>query len=207
MKKNKMFLNPKQPLSTCTDSGCTDCSVRKDLSCHFNSKQLVRFLALFLPPMLIGGYGIVSYNPVWIVVWILLLISYFGFVEIRVLCSHCPHYAEPNLKSLKCWANYGSPKLWKYRPGPMTMKEKIIFKAGGLIVFIFPIPFLIIEYKILGYIFLGIYCILIITAFFLLRRYYCSYCINFACPFNNVDNEIREKFFTKNQVIKDAWRR
>ncbi len=35
---------------------------------------------------------------------------------------------------LKGWANYGMPKLWKYRPGPMTFWEKVIFCTGfGLV--------------------------------------------------------------------------
>lgn len=201
----KMFLNPKQPLSTCKNSDCEDCSVNKDLNCHFNLKQLIRFLAIVIPASVVGGIGIVIYNPMFIIIWISMFIIYFGFVEIRVMCSHCPHYAEPNLKSLKCWANYGSPKLWKYRPGPMSTMEIIIFKAGALIIFVYPIPFLILKFSILSYILLGIYSILIIVAYFLLKRYYCSHCINFACPLNNVEKEIREKFYAKNQIAKDAW--
>lgn len=201
-----MFLNPRQTLSTCKNSDCEDCPVKKELNCHFNLKQLVRFITIVMPAAIVGGYGIVIYNPLYIIIWILMFIIYFGFVEIRVMCSHCPHYAEPNMKSLKCWANYGSPKLWKYRPGPMSMTEKIIFKAGAIIIFAYPIPFLILKLELLSYILLGIYGVLISTAFFLLKKYYCSYCINFACPLNNVDNKIREKFFSKNQVVKDAWR-
>ncbi|GAJ20475.1 unnamed protein product, partial [marine sediment metagenome] len=30
---------------------------------------------------------------------------------------------ELEINTLKCWANYGSPKLWKYRPGPMSLNE------------------------------------------------------------------------------------
>jgi hypothetical protein len=43
----------------------------------------------------------------WMLIpWLILIIGYFGFVEIRVMRSHCPHYAEEG-GSLKCWANYG----------------------------------------------------------------------------------------------------
>ena len=203
---NKMFLDHKQPLSTCIDSDCENCIVKKDLNCHFNLKQLIRFIAIVLPAAIIGGYGIFIFNPIYIIAWIPLFIIYFGFVEIRVMCSHCPHYAEPNLKSLKCWANYGSPKLWKYRPGPMTVMEKFVFKTGALIIFAYPIPFLFLKYGIQSYVLLGLYCISIIVALFLLKKYYCSHCINFACPLNNVDKEVRSKFFAKNQVVKDAWK-
>jgi hypothetical protein len=207
MKKSKMFLDPKQPLYTCGSSNCEGCPVSKDLNCHFALKQLIRFLAIVLPPAVVGGYGIFIYKPLLIIVWISMFIIYFGFVEIRVMCSHCPHYAEPNLKSLKCWANYGIPKLWKYRPGPMSLMEKIIFSGGALIIFTFPIPLLILKSGISNLILLGVYIVLIITSFLLLKRYYCSQCINFACPLNNVDKETREKFFLKNKVVKDAWKK
>jgi hypothetical protein len=83
--------------------------------------------------------------------------------------------------------------------------EKFIFKTGALIIFVYPIPFLFLKYGILSYVLLGLYCISIIVAFFFLKKHYCSYCINFACPLNNVDKEIRSNFFAKNQVVKDAW--
>jgi hypothetical protein len=53
----------------------------------------------------------------------------FGLLEIRVMCSHCPHYAEAG-RLLKCWANYGSPKLWAYRPGPMCRMETLHLEHG-----------------------------------------------------------------------------
>lgn len=65
------------------------------------------------------------------------MIAFFGFIEIRVMCSHCPHYAE-SPTSLKCWANYGSPKLWQYRPGPMSLVEKAVFFIGFAIVWGYP---------------------------------------------------------------------
>ncbi len=202
----RMFLDPKQPLSTCKSTGCNDCEVGKLLNCHFNVRQLLRFLSFVLPMIIIGSYRIISYNPVFIIPWIIMFISFFGFIEIRVMCSHCPHYGEPGIKSLKCWANYGAPKLWKYRPGPMSIKEKIIFFAGIFSICCYPLLFFLIEPGVQKIILLASYILFFILTSFLLKKYYCSYCINFACPLNNVDNEIREDFFSKNPGVGDAWK-
>jgi len=75
---------------------------------------------------LLGGAGIYHSGGWWLLPWLMTIIGFFGFVEIRVMCSDCPHYAEQG-SSLKCWANYGSPKIWKYRPGPMAFWEKAFF--------------------------------------------------------------------------------
>ena len=65
----------------------------------------------------------------WMTVFtIALCVGFFGFIETRVLCSHCPHYAEEGA-SLRCWANYGSPKLFKYRPGPMSTTSTRSYRA------------------------------------------------------------------------------
>lgn len=201
----KMFLDPKKPLSTCESLSCEECSVSQKLNCHFNIQQLIRFISIVLPPAIVAGFTIIAYNPVYIILWLAMFLVFFGFVEIRVMCSHCPHYAEPDLKSLKCWANYGSLKLWKYRPGPMSIKEKIIFFTGAIFIFTFPLPFFIAKFRIINLILLGLYLFLIFVALFLLRKYYCSHCINFACPLNSVDKEIHIRFINKNPVIKDAW--
>ena len=120
------FLDPSKPIITCTASVCTDCPVKDSVHCHFRPKELVHFLLIALPGFLIGGAGVLTSRAWPLAVWVAIIVGFFGFLEIRVMCSHCPHYAELGT-SLKCWANYGSPKLWKYRPGPMAIAEKIIF--------------------------------------------------------------------------------
>lgn len=121
-----LFLDPKQPLITCESDSCDDCTINTNLHCHFSLKDWINFLLIAFPPFLLGGAGIKYLNGWLLIPWITFVVAIFGFVEIRVMCSHCPHYSE-SLKSLKCWANYGSPKLWKYRPGPMTIFEKTFF--------------------------------------------------------------------------------
>lgn len=199
-----MFLESDKLLYTCNAENCHDCELSDKLVCHYNIKQLFGFLLIVVPSFIIAGIIIFKFNPFLLVPWIVFFLSYFGFIEIRVMCSHCPHYAESEIKTLKCWANYGSPKLWKYRPSPMSLNEKIIFYLGFTIILIYPITFFILENS---YIFLGLYFVFIVLSKLALNKYYCTHCINFACPLNNVNEEIRNKFFSKNPVVNEAWKK
>jgi len=201
---SKMFLEPDKSLYTCNAENCHNCGLSDKLVCHFNIKQLFGFLFVVSPSFIIAGIIIIKFNPFLLFPWVVLILSYFGFVEIRVMCSHCPHYAESEIKTLKCWANYGSPKLWKYRPGPMSLNEKIIFYLGFTIILIYPITFFILENS---YTFLGLYFVFIVLSKLALNKYYCTHCINFSCPLNNVNEEIRNKFFSKNPIVREAWKK
>lgn len=200
----KLFLDPNQPLHTCIEKSCSNCDVSNDLNCHFHLGQLIRFLICAFPPFIIAGIGIYLFNPVLLLPWIIMIISYFGFIEIRVMCSHCPHYAEPEIRTLKCWANYGSPKLWRYHPGPMSLIEKFIFFLGLILIIIYPYIFLFLSRN---FITLILYSITVFISLWALNNFLCVQCINFACPFNRVKNNIREKFFNKNPRVGDAWQK
>lgn len=196
------FLDPENPIATCVFETCDNCSVGNDLHCHFVLKDLIHFLLISLPPFLIGGAGIYTINGWWLLPWLVIIVGFFGFVEIRVMCSHCPHYAE-EINSLKCWANYGAPKIWKYRPGPMTFLEKTIFLTGFVFVWGYPLIFLLTNGIQL---FLLIVYIISTAGFFMtLKNFLCSQCINFACPLNSVSAKVRQGFFEHNPEVSKAW--
>ena len=118
-----------KPLATCICQTCDNCLVRATLHCHFSIRDLLHFLMTAFPSFLLGGVGIYRFEPRLLVPWLVIIFCFFGVAEIRVMCSHCPHYAEPG-RTLSCWANYGSPKLWSYRPGPTARTEKVLFWGG-----------------------------------------------------------------------------
>jgi hypothetical protein len=149
----------------------------------------------------LGGAGIYHVSGWLLTPWIIFVVAFFGFIEIRVMCSHCPHYAE-SLTSLKCWANYGSPKLWKYRPGPMTITEKTVFFGGFVIVWGYPMLFLILSAQLF---LLVVYLMTTIGFFMTLIVFMCSQCMNFACPLNSVDEDVRDHFFNRNPTVAKAW--
>ena len=120
------FLDPKKPIATCISGNCDKCAIHKSLNCHFSFKQLLHFYAIVLPTFLLGGAGIYNASERSLVLWIFMSAAFFLIIENRVMCSHCPHYAEPGA-SLKCWANYGIIKIFKYRPGPMSLLLSLPF--------------------------------------------------------------------------------
>jgi hypothetical protein len=199
---NKLFLDPRQPLSTCSSVDCASCPLQGHLQCHFSGRDLLRFFGIAFPPFILGGVGIARINAWMLLPWIGLAISYFGLIEIRMMCSHCPHYAEPGIKSLQCWANYGSPKLWKYRPGPMTRGENIVFFTGLVLIAGYPLAFLLAGAQ---WLLLVLFVVTVIGMAVLMGRLMCARCMNFACPFNGVERAVREAFFAYNPVVGQAW--
>ena len=198
-----MFLNAENPISTCRAEICDGCAVNHSIHCHFKLIELVHFLLISLPPFLLGGVGIYNRSGWLLVPWILCVIAFFGFIEIRVMCSHCPHYAE-SATSLKCWANYGAPKLWKYRPGPMSILEKIIFFSGFVIVWGYPLVILAVSGQ---WFLLLVYGITTAGFFMTLIKFLCVQCMNFACPLNSVAEDTRMAFFKQNPMVGKAWKK
>jgi hypothetical protein len=195
------FLDPNKPIATCISETCDNCTVGNTLHCHFTLRDLIHFLLIAFPSFLLGGAGIYHISGLMLIPWLILIIGYFGFVEIRVMCSHCPHYAEEG-STLKCWANYGSPKIWKYRPGPMTYWEKVIFFVGFALVWGYPFIFLMYGFQLF---LLSVYLLTVVGFFMTLRTFLCSQCINFACPMNTVKDEVRRDFFEHNPRVAEAW--
>lgn len=198
----KFFLDPEKPLETCQETSCAGCNVNNELNCHFNLHQLIQFIMNVSLVIIFGGIALYYYNPLTIIPWIVMFLLYFGLVEIRVMCSHCPHYAETETSTLKCWANYGSPKIWKYRPVTMSSAEKIVFILSILIIWIYPVIFMILSQN---YVFIILYFVFSTFVFYLMRDKMCRICINFACPLNIVDTSTRENFLKHNPEIEDAW--
>ncbi len=195
------FPDPSKPIATCVASDCVDCPVQGRIHCHFRPRDLVHFLVLSLPGLIIGGAGVLGAGAWHLVLWGAIIIGFFGFAEIRVMCSHCPHYAETG-RTLGCWANHGAPKLWKYRPGPMSEVEKLVFGAGLVLIWGYPLPPLVID----GKWFLLVLYVLTNTGFFVtLKLFLCSRCMNFACPLNAVGQEARDEFFQRNPSVARHW--
>jgi hypothetical protein len=163
--------------------------------------DLAHFLIICLPGFLLAGAAILGQSWWWFLLWLAIVVTYFGLVEIRVMCSHCPHYAEQG-STLSCWANHGSPKLWKYRPGPMSGMEKLVFFSGFLAVWGYPLVFFIWAGT---WLLLLVYLISVTGFFMTLLLFFCTRCMNFACPLNRVDQDTRREFWRRNPQVGAAW--
>ncbi len=197
------FIDPNMPLATCVSETCDSCTTGDKIHCHFSRKDLIHFLLTAFPGFFVGGVGICHFSGWMIMPWLFALVGFFGFIEIRVMCSHCPHYAEAP-GTLKCWANYGSPKIWKYRPGPMSVAEHVVFFSGLALVWGYPLYPLMAGSQ---WTLLIVYIATVAGFFTTLRMFLCTQCMNFACPLNNVAEPVRNDFFKRNPAVARAWDR
>jgi hypothetical protein len=147
-----------------------------------------------LPSLITGYIGINNYSWISLIIWILIFPLFFLLIGIKVLCTYCPHYKESS-KIIRCWANYGFPKLWKYRPEEMNRFEKTILISGFIVIWGYPAVFILLTQQ---WILLTEYVFSVMLFFFLLNRFACKKCINFSCPLNGVDNTVKEEFLKYN---------
>jgi len=203
---------------------CFGCINQNKLHCRWKFDDLLIFNVLTLPVMfgaLAGTVAIGLAQHAWwpMIAYILSFPLMLGVAETRVLCSHCPFYAQDG-KVLHCLANHGLLKIWHYHPEPMSRLEKRIF-IGIFVAFVL-MPMGILGYNIvffsLHYAQYGIItlifavCLFVLTALsfaslgtVLLKRI-CAVCINFSCPLNRVEKENVDAYLRKNPAMKQAWK-
>ena len=142
----------------------------------------------------------------FLAVLVLFSILFFEFWEIKILCAHCPFYAEEG-RILHCYGNYGSLKVWDYNPEPMSKSEKIQLIIGFIlliIILLLPSIFLVIN----KYYIWAIPPIIGLLVFgYVIKRFHCSKCFNFSCPFNNQPKWVIDEFLKRNPVMRKAWER
>jgi hypothetical protein len=192
------------------------------LNCRYD-KHLARFflwnqipsLTLMLLGLALAGY----ITGIW---WPLISVAFgavalWGFgVETRLLCSHCPFYAGEG-KTLHCLALDGFPKLWKYRPGPMTQVEKILLSALAIYLEAMPVAFQVYGVWYLWFhrlgrpAILGMALIMLATVLtewqfvYVIQHDFCARCVNFSCPLNRVPKETVDAYLVQNPVMRAAW--
>ena len=135
---------------------------------------------------IIGVFGIYMESVIWSLIYIGFLVLGFLVLLGYGLCSHCPHpykYSDclfPPLGQL-------FKKMYKYRPEPLTVIDKIAFFIimGGIVVI--PQYWLFKNYTILAI--FWIFCVPTCAGLLL---YECKKCQNLKCPFNLVKQESGE---------------
>jgi hypothetical protein len=190
------------PCSWQNETICNECDISGKIMCRFDRKDMLIFFMIMFPffvttiaGTIIAGYG-------WyLLLWLAYAIFFFFVWEARVLCSHCPNWAEPG-KTLHCHANYGVIKIWKYRPGPMSKSDKIQFVIGAAIAIGFPFVLMITGHE---YMFTLIGLSTVASGLFFLRKTACSRCINFSCPSNAVPKQYIDAYLKRNPQIQKAW--
>jgi len=200
-----MTQESRNPHNICTwrpESACVDCSLGGQLKCRFRAGDLLHFLGMFggfvfpaVIGVILGGYGW------WLLGWLAFALFFFELWEIRILCSYCPYYAEKG-HTLHCIANYGSLKVWKYRPEPMSQSEKTQLWIGFAILGGYPFPFLLLGGQFV-FAFLAFWGLALF--FWTLNKYTCPKCVNFSCPLNRAPKAVVDEFLCRNPVMREAW--
>ncbi len=127
--------------------------------------------------------------------FIVSMIFFAGGIEWYLLCRHCPCYEHSgkehgNEGRFYCLANWGSPKLFKYDPAPVTRFGQAVFLLWGIgFAFIFPIIYLLDRFG-----WLLVYALVTSSFFISLQHFHCSTCPNFGCFLNTVPEEKRKEF-------------
>jgi hypothetical protein len=126
------------PYGICTwkdESACADCRLQSELGCRLDMRAFQFSTASQIPSLVLSVFGLVLVGVATASWWPLVA---FGAaclalwdlgLETRVLCSHCPFWAEEG-KTLHCLALTGSPKIWHYHQGPLAPWEKVEFCPG-----------------------------------------------------------------------------
>jgi hypothetical protein len=201
------FQGPSMPNSPlpCTwqpRARCQGCHADGKLMCRLDWKDMVHFFMIILPFGITAIAGTIRAGYGWyLLLWLAYSLFFFMVWEARVLCRHCPYWAETS-SILRCHANYGVIKIWKYQPGPMSKVEKIQFVIGGLLWVGLPFLFLLLGRE---YLLALIGASAAISGTFLLRRNVCSRCINFSCPMNAVPKRLVGIYLRRNPEIQAAW--
>lgn len=86
----------------------------------------------------------------------------------------------------------------------MSLVEKILFLGGFVVIWGYPLVLMLIGMQW----FLLVVDALSTAAFFMtIKMFLCTQCMNFACPLNEVDDNVRQASFEQNPQIAKAWGR
>ena len=126
--------------------------------------------------------------------FIISMLFFAGGIEWYVLCRHCPCYEHSGVEHGKenrfyCLGNWGSPKVFKYKPGHISRLGQGTFLVFVAFFLFFPIVYFLDRWEFVLF-------QLVMAASFIvtLRHWGCSQCPNFGCILNCVPEKNREEF-------------
>ncbi len=218
----------RNPYHLCTldpNAACALCENKKELDCKLDRKQTVVTTIViysFILVSLLGIFIVCSITQAWLllIVFGVFVPLFFLVIEPLITCSHCPYYAEKRTR-FNCPGNMLTPKLWRYRPGPINKYEQfgtlvgfIFFGAYPIFSEVYGIWVLSTEgqtladpqlLELLVILLATVVLVSVLYAVFLLV--YCKKCVNFSCQFNKVPKAVRDRYIKANPVIREAWER
>jgi hypothetical protein len=142
----------------------------------------------------LGTFTLTEPVLMFILYFIISMLFFAGGIEWYVLCSHCPCYEysgqeHGNENRFYCLANWGSPKLFKYKPGHINRGGQAVFLGFVGFFLLFPIVYFLDRWE-----FVFFQLVMVIIFAVSLRHWSCSSCPNFGCILNCVPQDKKEKF-------------
>ena len=202
-------------------SVCVGCELNGKLNCKYDDGLVRCFRKRHLP---FTVFGYIVLGTAWLLTglwWTFLLYALvqlmnFTFIETLFLCRHCPFY-EKEGQTLTCITLKGLPRQWTFDLSPMSRFDRIGMTIVGGLMDLFPLLvglyaswFLLstgadILFTILM---IGLTVIFLIAIGYLekyIGENYCEKCVNFSCMMNKVPDELKEKFLSINPAMREAW--
>jgi hypothetical protein len=126
--------------------------------------------------------------------FIISMLFFAGGIEWYVLCRHCPCYEHSGREHGKenrfyCLANWGSPKIFKYKPRHISRGGQATFLGFTGFFLLFPILYFLDRWEFVLFQLVFAFSFLVT-----LRHWGCSQCPNFGCILNCVPEDQRGKF-------------
>lgn len=187
---------------------CGDCGLAKILFCKPSSTYRLYFALPFFAALIPAVIGIAT-SGYSLAVSLGFFAGWFGYAffflnvwESRMLCNHCPWYANDEELVLHCPIDVGKLKTGRFDPRPLTRGHKLQFLIGAGLLLIAPLPMLAAAGK---WIYLGCTVGGEILWAAITQTKVCTACINFSCPLNRVDAALRNQFLDRNPVLREAW--
>jgi len=201
---------------------CVNCQNNTKLDCRWERRHVIRFLLIMSPTLLVAFVAIIAGSVFtgrfwWILGVVIVYYALFFIVETRILCSHCPYYSKEGFM-LHCLANHGFIRLYKYHPEPMNKFEKTLLVIGfvlfGTLPLVGQIPSILVLNSLLPInqgkfitvlVLLGVSILSVIFSFTFLFTRICTKCVNFSCPFNQVQKVLADDYLKRNPHMEKAW--
>ena len=122
------------------------------------------------------------------------MLFFAGGLEWYVLCRHCPCYEfsgveHGNKNRFYCLGNWGSPKLFKHKPGHISRPAQATFLGFTSFFLLFPIAYFITRWE-----FVLVQLAMAVSFVATLRHWACSQCPNFGCVLNCADEDSKRQF-------------
>lgn len=153
-----------------------------NLRTSYSFTDFAAWTLLVLIPVLTAIYSISRASVFWTVIYIIVLAGGLAAVY-RFFCTHCPHYKNSG-NTTKCIFMWKMPAFFAPRTGPQGFLEKSATGIAVLIVFAFPI-FWLLAHLLLLLVYVISWAVLIIF----LYKYECVRCIYKDCPMNRTHNK------------------